>query len=69
MEKIIIGPETLKFVNDASDRQIQNQIYITLRKIEIRQDQSLNKIAIITGIAITYFVCSIIAAIIIIGSM
>ncbi len=64
MENLNISKETQNFVESATDREVQNQIYITLRKIEIRQNQSVSKLSIISGIAIFYLVCSIIVAII-----
>ncbi len=62
MENIEISPETKKFVEESTDRDLQNQIYITLRKIEILQNKSFGKLSILAGIAIFYLICSIIGA-------
>ncbi len=47
------------FIESATEREIQNQIYITLRNIEKAQDNSCSKLSIIAGIAIFYLVCTI----------
>ena len=56
-----------EFIESASDREIQDKIYLTLRRIENSSDKAVSKLSIIAGIAIVYFVCSILAVIIILS--
>lgn len=45
--EIEISTETQKFIKTASDREVQNQIYVTLRKIQILQERSVKILSII----------------------
>jgi hypothetical protein len=66
-KKIKSNIGSINITATATDREIQNEIYLTLKKIENSSAEAQSKISVIAGIAIVYFVCSILAVIIILS--
>jgi hypothetical protein len=75
MEKIIIDKETKALIEAKSDRELQNSIYRSLLKIEVRQEQSVSilekslaKLSVLANIAIFTLICSLLAVLMIVIS-
>lgn len=55
MEDIPVSSETSDLLKKATDREIQNQIYLTLRKTEIRIAEGVQHLKVIKTILVIYF--------------
>lgn len=67
--QIETSPAVQKIMDSASDREIQNQIFLTLRKTEARLEDCRKSLATLRGIAVAYLIISIIAGIIIAAAL